>query len=80
MKDSSQRESRTLLFVTIAFLVITAKFLLAGVDLSAYGLGKPTDISLIDYATSFTAVLAVWLGREWVRRPSSMDSNLPPGA
>lgn len=80
MKDSSQRESRTLLFVSVAFLVITVKFLLAGVDLSSYGLGKPSDISLGEYAGSFAAVLAVWLGREWVKRPQAIESNLPPGA
>lgn len=80
MKDNSQRESRTLVFVTVAFLVITAKFMLSGVDLSAYGLGKPSEISLGEYAGSFAAVLAVWLGREWVKRPQSIESNLPPGA
>lgn len=80
MKDSSLRESKTLLFVTIAFLAITIKFMLAGVDLSVYGFGKPSDISLGEYASSFAMVLAVWLGREWVKRPQAIESNLPPGA
>ena len=69
IKDSADRESHTLLFVTIAFVVVTVKMLIAGVDLSSFGLGKAQAISLTEYATSVAAVMAVWLGREWIRKP-----------
>jgi hypothetical protein len=68
MTDSSDRESVTLGFVSIAFFIITVKFILSGFDLSSIGLGKVDPISITEYATSFTVVLAVWLGREWVKR------------
>jgi hypothetical protein len=68
MKDSSDRESVTLGFVSIAFFIITIKFVFSGLDLSGIGLGKVNAISISEYATSFAAVLAVWLGREWVKR------------
>jgi hypothetical protein len=68
LKDSSQRESVTLGFVTVAFTVITGKFILSGLDLSSYGLGKVTYVSLTEYAASFAAVLMVWLGREWIKK------------
>lgn len=80
MVDSSDRESVTLTFVTVAFIIVTFKFLLSGLDLTGYGFGKVTEISIIEYAGAFTAILAVWLGREWVKRPSTIESGLPPGA
>ena len=71
MTDSSDRESRTLVFVTVAFIIITVKFALSGLDLSEFGLGKASAVSITEYATAFAAVLAVWLGREWVKRPAA---------
>ena len=81
MKDGYDRESRTLMFVTIAFWVVTLKFLLSGLDLSEFGLGKVSPISITEYAGAFTIILAAWIGREWVKRPTDpIASNLPPGA
>jgi hypothetical protein len=68
MVDSSDRESVTLTFVTVAFFIVTIKFILAGYDLSWLGLGVTTSISITEYATAFAAILAVWLGREWVKK------------
>lgn len=79
MKDSSDRESVTLSFVSTAFAIVTVKFLLSGLDLSGIGLGKVAPISITEYAGAFTVILAVWLGREWVKRPTT-DIALPPGA
>jgi len=71
MTDSSDRESVTLGFVSIASGIITIKFVLSGLDLTFMGLGKVDPISITEYAASFAAVLAVWLGREWVKRPGA---------
>lgn len=66
LKDSSGRESKTLGFVFISWAVVTGKMVLAGFDLSALGLGKAAPITLTEYATAVAAILAIWLGREWV--------------
>lgn len=62
IKDSRGRESRTLLFVALAALVLIYKFAVAG--LTIYGLTFPT-MSATEFGIAFAAVLAVWLGREW---------------
>jgi len=80
MRDDMNRESRTLAFVTMAFAVINAKFLVAGMDLSHIGLGVQPPISITDYAMAVTTILAVWVSREWVKKPTSFEANLPPGA
>lgn len=57
--DSRGRESRTLLLVWVAFLAITARYILGGlVD------GIP-HMDALDYAGSSSLVVAWWLGREW---------------
>lgn len=61
IKDSSDRESITLGFVVIAFLAITGKYIGA-----VFGYG--TDVSVTEYGTGFAAILAVWLGREWIKK------------
>lgn len=59
--DSSDAESTTLGFVTLAFLVVTVKFALGGF----FGF---SDTSATDYGVAVTAILAVWVSREWVRK------------
>ena len=61
LKDSRGKESTTLSFVVIAFLVVVVKFLLAGLTL----FGK--EIPLMtgsEFAFAFGAVLSVWQYRE----------------
>jgi hypothetical protein len=60
MKDGIGRESRTLRFVTIAFATITIAFIISWWD--------GDGISLKDYGISFGAILAPWIGREWVKK------------
>lgn len=62
IKDSRGRESHTLLFVSLAVLVLIYKFGVAG--LTVFGLTFPA-MSAGEFGIAFAAVMAVWLGREW---------------
>lgn len=70
LRDSSDRESVTLGFVAIAFLVISIKFIYDSVA------GNPAG--LLDYAGSFSAIMAVWLGREFIKNPKPTDTSDAP--
>jgi len=60
------KESKTLFFVTVAFIVITLRFVFGGISLQSGGLSIQIPTSgLVDYGTAFAAVLAPWLVREW---------------
>ncbi len=59
-KDTQKKQSTTLIFVIIAFVVLMIKFTFAGVG------GIPA-MSVSEFAIGYTAIMAVWLGREWRR-------------
>ena len=61
IKDTRGRESITLTFCTLAFMVLLGKFLLAGV------MGVP-EMGAGEFGLAFAAVLAPWLHREWVEK------------
>lgn len=71
-KDSQDRESRTLAFVGITWLALLVRFSLGGLSFS---INTPIAIinfaipstPMTDFGASVTAVLAIWLGREWIR-------------
>ena len=65
IKDSRARESRTLLFVAIAAIVLIYKFSVA--SLTIFGLSFPA-MSATEFGIAFGAVLAIWLGREWTEK------------
>lgn len=65
VKDSRGRESHTLLFVSLAALVLIYKFFVAGTAL--FGITWPA-MSASEFGIAFAAVLAVWLGREWTEK------------
>lgn len=66
-RDARGRESRTLAFVGITWLIMTARFVLGGLGASLgdfkFEIGAT---AMIDYGAAVAAVLAVWLGREWI--------------
>lgn len=62
MRDSRGHKSITLTFVTVSFVVVTAKFALAGLTLP--GLGEVPAMSGVDFAAAAGAVLGIWWGRE----------------
>lgn len=64
--DSSGKESRTLFFVAASWLVVWLKFLLAGVTLPIIGQVPP--MSATEFGSAVAFILAVWLGREWVKK------------
>jgi len=69
IKDTQDRESRTLAFVTIAFLLITARTVMVWFFPAEPMPGVvAASISLTEYGTAFAALMAVWLGREWVKK------------
>ena len=57
LKDSRGRESLTLSFVAASWLSTTGMFLWKG-----------SAADMISYGTAVTAVLAIWLGREWTEK------------
>ncbi|MEI2742736.1 MAG: hypothetical protein V9G63_16355 [Candidatus Competibacter sp.] len=72
-RDARGRESRTLALVGVSWLLVTAKFILDSfgppVGFGPYG----AAVSPVDYAAATAALLAVWLGREWVDARRNSD-------
>jgi uncharacterized membrane protein YccC len=68
IKDSRGRESHTLLFVTLAALVLIYKFAVAGLTL--FGITFPA-MTATEFGIAFGAVLAVWLARDWTEKTAS---------
>ena len=66
MIDTKGRESRTLKFVTISYIIMTSKFLVAGISLPYVGLQPP--MSVTEYGAAAAAILSVWLGREYIKK------------
>lgn len=67
--DSRGRESRTLWFVTVTWLVMTARFVAGGIEFTVGPVHWVIAPSLVlDYGGAVAAIIAVWVGREWVSR------------
>ena len=64
--DGSGKESRTLFFVTVSWMALLIKFLLAGVTLPIFGL-VPL-MTATEFGSSVAFVLSIWLGREWIKK------------
>ena len=62
IKDTQGRESRTLAFVTIAFLAVNAR------AISVWFYDALPAITLTEYGTAVAALLGTWLAREWVKK------------
>jgi len=72
LDDSSGDKSTTLFFVSISWLVVIFKFTFAGLTLPL--LGEFPEMSGGEFAAAVTAVLGIWLGREW-RKAHYTGSN-----
>ncbi len=66
--DTRGRESRTLFFVSVSWLMMTVRFIAGGLSF-AYGPIKweIAPALVTDYGVAVSAVVAIWVGREWVR-------------
>lgn len=65
-RDARGRESRTLAFVGVSWMAVTAKFALDSFG-PPFGLGPyGPPVMPAEYAAATAALLAMWLGREWV--------------
>lgn len=63
------KQSTTLLFVSLSWLAIFVKFIVAGVSLGP--LGIMPQMSATEFGTSVALILAIWLGREWTEKVSA---------
>ena len=64
--DARGRESRTLAFVGLSWLAVSAKFTLDNFG-PLLGFGPfQNAMSATEYAAVTGALLAIWLGREWI--------------
>lgn len=64
-RDARGRESRTLAFIGIGWTLVTAKFALDSFG-PLLGYLPTSPMSATEYAAVVAALLAVWLGREWI--------------
>jgi hypothetical protein len=73
-RDAKGRESRTLAFVGMTWLLMTVRFALGGLGASLgvfrFEIGST---AMIDYGAAVAAILMVWLGREWVNKRGGSD-------
>ncbi len=75
-RDSKGRESRTLWFVAITWLVMTARFVAGGIEVTIGPVHWAIQSSaVIDYGAAVAAILAVWVGREWANRGKAVDGT-----
>lgn len=66
IKDSRGKESKTLSFVFVSWVVLVFKFLVAGMTLGPLGTMSPMNAS--DFGMAVGTILAIWLGREWTEK------------
>lgn len=72
MKDSSGRESKTLFFVTISWLVLVLKFALAGWSLKFQVIDIVfAPMTATEFGLAFAGVIGIWLGHEWAQKPTT---------
>jgi urea transporter len=65
LKDSRGRESKTLTFVAVTWVVMVFKFAIAGLEYNGVT-APPMDVQ--SFGIAVAAVLAIWLGREWKQK------------
>lgn len=77
-RDARGHASRTLWFVTVAFVLLSLRFIVGGMllDLGWFKWDLPAT-ALIDYGAATAAIVAVWVGREavWSNKNPKKDSD-----
>mgnify|MGYP001766201495 CR=1 FL=1 len=73
--DACGRESRTLFFVTLTWLIMTARFVAGGIQ---FAIGpfhwEIQPAMVLDYGGAVAAILAVWVGREWISKQPRQEN------
>jgi len=64
--DSRGKQSRTLLFVGMAWVILLIKFLISGMTLPI--VGTMTEMTAIEFGSAFALIMAPWLGREYTEK------------
>lgn len=70
--DSRGKESITLTFVALSWSALLGKFLVAGMSLGP--LGVMPLMSAPEFGGSVTAILLIWLGREWTEKKGDVKT------
>lgn len=70
VKDSRGKKSITLLFVTVSWMIASIKFLISGMTLPLIGVQQVIGVG--EYGTAVGFILAIWLGREWTEKKTSV--------
>lgn len=74
-RDARGRESRTLAFVGITWALMTARFVAGGFAVAVGDFRwEIAATAMVDYGAAVAAVLAVWLGREWINKRSEKNA------
>jgi len=73
MRDSRGKESKTLIFVSIAFAVTTIKFAISGISIE--GVMEVSRFGGGEYAAAIGAILGIWLGREYTEKVKRNDKQ-----
>lgn len=69
--DSRGRESTTLAFVRLSWLILTVKYAIGGMSLGKLGSAPVVDTTA--YGAAVALVLGIWLGREWSDKKAGAD-------
>ena len=77
-RDSKGRESRTLWFVAVTWLIMTARFIAGGIEFSIGPVHWAIQPSMVlDYGGAVAAILAVWVARDWsVKRAGTSNVDI----
>ena len=70
------RESITLRLILIPFVLLNVKFLVAGLSIEGYTFPAMTAG---EFGIAITAVMTIWLGREWTEKVSKRKSDVDVG-
>jgi len=76
--ESRGKESRTLTFVSVAYWMVTFKYVVGGVAYAGHGLTvNIPHMSANEYSLAIGAILLIWLGREWTEKVSAPKAPAP---
>ena len=73
LPDARGRESKTLAFVFVSWIVLVFKFVFAGLTFG--NLGTVPPMSGGEFGGAVLAILMIWLGREWTEKSKQQGDN-----
>lgn len=70
--DARGKQSVTLFFVAVSWLVLIIKFLAAGLDTP---FGQIPDMNAADFGLAAVGILGAWVGREYTEKQTLASQN-----